>query len=242
MKKSIPAILATLLVTQHINAVEINENFSATIGIQALSEYRRSGLDLSNGDPVVQTSASINHKKSGLSLELFASNYDVSTETQAELSYGLGYFHAFSDKNYLYSALSRIHYPKQSEWNQSEIYLHYFLHGLTVDFYQDFYDEKGGPKPQYRYLGYKHYLPYDMSVWAKVGYNDIDSKLYDADGSTRSTYIARSVKVTKMWKEPGLEFSLTYSDTDMSKHECLYYMGYENKCDSAVVFGVKKEF
>lgn len=242
MQKKIILSVAILAMLPYANAVEINEDFSAIIGIKAVSEYRRSGLDVSDGKPAIQTTASINHKKSNLSLNLFASNYDVGTETKSELAYSLGYFKAFGEDSYIYTSIGQTHYPKQSEWNMIEYVFNGNYKGFTLDIVKDWSTEDKGTNPIYRYVGYMHHFPQDISLWARIGYNDLDTNLYSADGSTRQTFIARNVELKKKWKKADIDFTLTYVDTDFSDNECIYYMGYVEKCEPRFVFGAKKEF
>lgn len=242
MQKQIILPLILMGTLPHANAVEINKDFTANIEIKAVSEYRRSGLDVSDGKPAIQTSASFLHNKSGFSFDLFSSNYDVGTEAKMELSYALGYTKFFNEKSYLATSIGKVYYPKSSQSNQIEYKFHGFYKGFTFDFVQDWSTEDNGANPQYRYIGYKYNFPFDISLWARIGYNDLDTNLYAADGSTRHTFFARNIELKKKWKKADIDFTITYVDTDFSDNECLYYMGYVEKCEPRFVFGAKKEF
>ncbi|MGK9156179.1 TorF family putative porin [Acinetobacter radioresistens] len=242
MQKRIILSTTILLILPYANAVEINKDFSATIGIKAVSEYRRSGLDVSDGKPAIQTTTSIKHNKSNISLNFQTSNYDVGTEAKSELAYTLGYFKVFGEKAYIYTSIGQTHYPKQSESNMIEYVFNGNYKGFTLDIVKDWSTADKGTNPIYRYVGYIQYFPQDISLWARIGYNDLDTNLYSSDGSTRQTFFARNVELKKKWKKADIDFTLTYVDTDFSENECIYYMGYVEKCEPRFIFGVKKEF
>ncbi|KYQ81492.1 hypothetical protein AWW73_13050 [Acinetobacter lactucae] len=236
-KKLIIVFLSFTATSPLVQAVEINKDLNLNLTATAMSEYRRSGFDLSDGKPVVQGLVSLAHK-SGWDISAQISNYDVVVvPAKYEIAYTAGYFHAFNEKVYVYSSLGQTIYPNWADGNVTEWFISANAYGA---FFNYFYDWGKNSNAQYRYIGYKYNFPNDVWLDMRYGYNDVGIQLKNENGDIRHNYSTRKVELGKKYND--ISYTLAYADTDLTNSECTQIMAYGDKCSSTVVFGIKKTF
>lgn len=237
-KKILPfVVLSCIANSTLVQAVEINKDLNLNFTATAMSEYRRSGFDLSDGKPVVQGLVSLAHK-SGWDISAQISNYDVTvTPAKYEIAYTVGYFHPFTEKVYVYSSIGQTVLPNWADGNVTEWFISANAYGAFFNYY---YDWGKYSDAQYRYIGYKYNFPKNVWLDMRYGYNDLGMQLINEDGDIRHNYSTRKVELGKKYN--GIDYTLTYVDTDLTNSECTQIMAFGDKCSATVVFGIKKTF
>ncbi len=238
MLKNIAFLLSIGAITlpSTVQAVELNKDFNLDFSVGVYSHYESESVDQSDSKPVIQTALNLSHT-SGFNLFGQVSNFDIETAAKYEIFYALGYYHPFNDNIYLYSYIGQIKYPNYSILNVTEGYLKGSAYGAYFEYA---YDWGKISNIQYRHLGYKYDFPKDVWLDIRLGNNDLGYDLVNNSGGSRQTYNLRRVELGKKYK--GIDYTLTYSDTDMDETECTYAIGLKDKCDAAVAFGIKKTF
>lgn len=220
------------------HAIEINESTNAYLTINLLSDYRSNGMSQTQGDPAVQSELSILHD-SGALVGFWASSVDFGTKTRLETGGYAGIFKQLNDDISVTATIGRFIYPKNSSYSLNEFYGALTYKNLKYTFIYDF-DMEDAPNAKYQYLGYTFSTPYDTSLLLEVGYHDVGEILYSSDGDTRNNYTTRKVSLKK--NIVGIDWSISYIDTDLSKTECLYTIGTAESCSAGLVFGASKTF
>lgn len=220
------------------NAIEISESTNAYLTVNVLSDYRSNGISQTQGDPAVQSELAILHE-SGAIVGLWASNVDYGTKTRIETGGYFGLSKQLTDDLSITATLGRFIYPKNSSYSTDEFYGLVTYKNFRYNFIYDF-NQEDAPNAKYQYLGYTFETPYDTTLYLEVGYHDVGDVLYNSQGDVRSQYTTRKASL----KKPlfGVDWSITYIDTDISKTECLYNIGDENSCSAGIVFGASKTF
>lgn len=220
------------------HAIEINDSTNAYLTVNLLSDYRNNGISETQGDPAVQTELAVLHD-SGALVGLWASNVDYGTKTRLKTCGYFGVSKQLTDDLSVTATLGRYIYPKNSTYAINEFYGLVTYKNLRYNFIYDF-DKEDVPNSKYQYLGYTIATPYDTSLYLEVGYHDVGDVLFSSSGDVRSQYTTRKVSLKKPLY--GIDWSITYIDTDLSETECLYKVGDENSCSAGIVFGASKTF
>ncbi|WP_298190934.1 TorF family putative porin [uncultured Pseudomonas sp.] len=222
-------------------AVELNDQLDLSLNVTALSDYRSRGQSQTLGDPALQASATLAHSN-GLYLGAWTSNVDFGFDYKArqEVDYYAGYYWQMSADVSLDMGYVHYSYPRQSNFNFAETYGILSAYGVSLglQYADDFTDNQSY---LWSYLGYATTLPADVGLnlrYGKVDYKD--PVLVSNSGSSRSNYNEWEVKLDRDLM--GLNWSLSYVDSDMSKAECLNYLGFDDICGAAVVAGISKDF
>lgn len=222
-------------------AVELNDQLDLSLNVTALSDYRSRGQSQTLGDPALQASATLAHSN-GLYLGAWTSNVDFGFDykTRQEVDYYAGYYWQMSAEVSLDMGYVHYSYPRQSNFNFAETYGILSAYGVSLglQYADDFTDNQSY---LWSYLGYATTLPADVGLnlrYGKVDYKD--PVLVSNSGSSRSNYNEWEVKLDRDLM--GLNWSLSYVDSDMSKAECLNYLGFDDICGAAVVAGISKDF
>lgn len=247
MKKLICSVLACAAFSPLAgNALPLNDDFSllGTLGIY--SDYRSRGISQTQGDPAVQASATLLHNATGLYVGAWTSNVDFGygLKTRQELDYYAGWYYQINDNVSLDSGYVKYSYPKEGQFNQSEWYSTLSAYGFkaSVNYSND--APIAGRKDQstlYSYVGYETQLPFEVGLELRYGINDYKDPVWiDNNGSGRDSYHEWEVKLSR--ELLSLNWSLSYVDTDLSKAECMNYLGFDDECSASVVAGVSKKF
>lgn len=232
------ALLAPWTLTQ---AIPLNDDFSVALEAGVLSDYRSRGISQTQGDPALQGSATLMHA-SGLYAGVWSSNVDFGygSQTRQELDYYAGYYWQASDAVSLDAGWFKYTYPREGGLNYSEYYAKLSVHGAFVGGYYS-PDLSGEQSMLYSYLGYATTLPLEVGLELRYGVADYKDPVWiSAGGASRDSYDEWEVKLSRTLF--GLDWSLSYVDTDLSAAECANYMGFDDVCSATVVAGVGKSF
>jgi uncharacterized protein (TIGR02001 family) len=236
------AVAATscLLSPLGAQAIELTPDLNLTVGLGVFSEYRSLGISQTQGNPALQMDATLLHS-SGFLLGLWSSNVDDGnlTKVYREDGYSAGYYHDFSDKVNVFVSLSRYEYPKQAAYDTNEIYAVANAYGFRAGYIYDF-DVKDLPNLQGYFAGYNFSLPYETNLYVKYGLTDYNFDIVSSSGNTRRTYNDWEATLTK--KVFGVDWTLSYVDTDLSKGECMYLAGKDDLCSAGLIVGARKVF
>lgn len=243
MKNAVKLIAASVLLAPWTltQAVELNEDFTLALEAGLYSDYRSRGISQTLGDPALQGSATLMHS-SGLYVGVWSSNVDFGygAPTRQELDYYAGYYWQATDDISLDVGYFDYNYPKQGSLNYREFYAKLVAHGFSIGGY--YADDLGGKDAMlYSYVGYDSTLPYDIGLALRYGNADYKDPVWiSANGRGRDSYDEWEVKLSK--ELVGLNWSLSYIDTDLSASECTNYTGFDDLCSATVVVGVSKSF
>ena len=245
MKKLALALALTPLLTPSAQALELNKEFNLDLTLSALSDYRPRGISYTQGDPALQFDALLSSNSTGLYAGVWSStvDYGYGSKVRQEIDYYAGWYVPLSERVALDLGFVKYSYPRGSGDNSSETYAMLSAYGFTLAAQYSDNAIYGGKENSYLYswLGYKTKLPYDIDLSARLGQVDYkDGLLFSKNGKTRDAYREWEVKFTKAFV--GLNWSVAYVDSDLSKHECLYISGFEDTCSADAVFSVSKSF
>lgn len=240
MEKILIAFFQALIVVAPLTAgaVEINDDLTLNITPGIVSDYRSMGVSASLGNPAIQMDASLFHS-SGAFVGLWGSSVDYGTKTRFKQGYYVGYYKQINEDIDVSASLARYEYLKEAAFDTNEFYgvvnFHKFRYGFIYD-----YDGKVAPNAAFHFVGYNVPLPYDANLYFQYGYNDLNLDYVSNDGSTRQTYRNWQVALSK--KILGIDWSVSYEDTDIHDDECENFYGRDTVCAATVVFGAKKTF
>lgn len=232
MKKT---LLATALLSASTAALaEFSGNVTVT------TDYVFRGISQTDRDPAMQGSLDYNHE-SGFYAGLWGSNVSFLEGNSVELDYYAG-FGGDLTGGVAYD-VGAVYYdypggnlgPGEPDPEYYEIYA-----GLSGDvgpatvtgiiwYSPDYYYETGDAF--YYELGAEFGLPADYGLNVHVGYQTIDKAGFFE--TQEDSYMDWSVGITKSYAD--LDFSLTYTDTDLSTADCG-----GDICDDTVVFSIGK--
>jgi uncharacterized protein (TIGR02001 family) len=225
-------------------AIVLNDDFSLLVDVNLASDYRSRGISQTQGDPALQVGATLAHS-SGLYVGAWTSNVDFGggLKTRQEIDYYGGWLWQATDDVSLDLGYLKYTYPKESQFNQSEVYGVLSLYGvkLGVDYSNDAPGIESKQNSLYSYVGYERELPYGVGL--KLRYGDMDFKdpqLYSSSGEAEDSYREWEVKLTH--ELVGVTLGLSYVDTDLSKSQCASNWGFEDVCSATVVASVSKSF
>ncbi len=225
-------------------AIVLNDDFSVLVDLTLASDYRSRGISQTLNDPAVQAGATLTHS-TGLYVGAWISNVDFGggLKTRQELDYYAGWFWEATDAVNLDLGYLRYTYPKDSEFNQSEVYGIFSVYGVKLGaYYSD--DAPGIDSKQnslYSYVGYETQLPYDTGLKLRYGNMDFkDPRLFTSSGHGEESYREWEVKLTH--ELAGVLLGLSYIDTDLSKSQCTSNWGYDDLCSATAVASVSKTF
>ncbi|WP_166361237.1 TorF family putative porin [Pseudomonas akapageensis] len=254
-----PALKAIVLASLALaplaaQALVLSDDFTLIIDLAAVSDYRSRGISQTLGDPAAQFGLTLAHS-SGLYAGAWTSNVDFgksideegnefSFKTRQEVDYYAGYFWQMSDQISLDLGYLKFTYPKESQFNQSEVYATLEAYGveLAAKYSNDMENVFGKNQDTlYTYVGYKTTLPAEVGLELRYGRNDFqDQAFVSGDGGSRSSYREWEAKLTRDFV--GVTWGLSYIDTDLSQSECASWYGYGDLCTATVVASASKTF
>jgi uncharacterized protein (TIGR02001 family) len=230
MKKTLIAT-TVLAATSTAAMAEISGNVALS------SDYVWRGISQTDNQMAISGGFDYAHD-SGLYIGTWASNvnsdfFDNETDPQIELDIYAGYAGEFGAIGYDLGFTEYI-YPGSSDINTLELYAggsYGFtdtVSGAAKYYYSDDFFDTGDSAWRIE-AGVDVGLPQDFSLSALVGKND--GEFFDGGFD----YVDYSIGVSKPFV--GLDFGLTYTDTDLDDSDC---QPYDNICDGRVVFSVSK--
>ncbi|MDD2058788.1 TorF family putative porin [Pseudomonas sp. GD03860] len=243
--RTIFTVAGLLLAPLTSQALTLSDDFSLELTLDAVSDYRSRGVSQTLGDPALQAGATLIHG-SGLYLGAWTSNVDYGFDykTRQEVDYYAGWYWQATDAISLDLGYLKYSYPKEGQFNMSEVYAILDLYGvkLGANYSSDTPNAFGEDQDTlYSYLGYSFTLPADVGVELRVGYNDVkDPAFWATNGDNRDAYYEWEVKLTRAFF--GVTWGLSYIDTDLKKSECMSWYGYDDLCSATLVASASKTF
>ncbi|TNE77568.1 MAG: hypothetical protein EP334_06500 [Gammaproteobacteria bacterium] len=252
-KKSL--IATSIAVTLPVVA-NVAQAFETSANVTLTSDYKFRGISQNDTEIAVQGGFDVAFD-SGFYAGIWGSqvdfDYESSEDANLELDYYVGYSGDITDNlsfdvGYLY-----YDYPGSDgiefdltgtrDFDYQEVYASLSYQDLTVGFaYSDDYWLETGDF-YYVYADYGFELPGGFSLGLHYGYNDFeyaddDSKAKDREQAFLSdgedSYSDYSITLSKSYV--GLDFSVSWVDTDLDDDECWG----TNWCDSSVIFAISK--
>lgn len=237
-KLSLALSTTTLFTLSGVAAAETVDGplgkFDVSMTATLASDYIWRGQSQTAGEAAIQGSLDVAHE-SGLYAGVWASNVDDeafpgnTSGADIEVDYYVGYGYGFTDDVSVDLQLAKYTYPQASEWNGYEVIPSISAYGFTLGYK---YGVETGVHPTYTWLGYEYELPYEVTAFASYGMTD--SKAGGEDYKDWSIGMGKTIA--------GLDFSLTYTDTDIDGDVCEATYGKDDYCDSNLTVAVSKSF
>ena len=234
--------LSSLPLSSH--AIPLNDNFAVLVDLTLATDYRTRGISQTQNEPALQAGLTLAHS-SGLYLGAWSSNVDYGggLKTRQEVDYYGGWLWQATEDGSLDLGYIKYAYPKESQFNQSEVYGIIGAYGVKLAAYYSS-DAPGIDSQQsslYSYVSYATELPFDSGLKLRYGNMDFkDPHLYSASGDEEESYREWEVKLTH--NLAGVLLGLSYIDTDLSQTQCLSNWGFKDVCTATVVASVSKSF
>jgi uncharacterized protein (TIGR02001 family) len=223
--------------------------FETSANVTLATDYKFRGISQTDTSPAVQGGFDVAFD-SGFYVGMWGSNVDFAKSLELDF-YG-GYGGDITEDLSFDVGVIYYDYPgtedtvrtfETVEDDYTELYGSLSFGDATVGvaYSDDYYLETG--EFWYIYGDYSFSLPYEMTLDLHYGYNSFeydsnDSKLKDAERAFLSdgedSYSDYSITIGKSWQ--GLDFSLSWIDTDLDDEECFD----TSWCDSSVVFAISK--
>lgn len=226
-------------------ALPIHDDFALDIDLAAVNDYRSRGISQTQGDPAAQADVMLSHA-SGLYLGAWTSNVDFGfdSKTRQEVDYYGGWAWQMSEHANLDLGYIQYTYPKESGFNQSELYAILDVQGFKLAAYYSTDSSTQYGKDQdslYTWVGYHTVLPLEVGLELRYGLVDFkDPSYWTQSGQSRESYREWEAKLSRDFL--GLTWRLSYMDTDLSQAECASSYGFDDVCSATVVAGVSKHF
>lgn len=200
---------------------------------------------MSLGDPAAQLQATLIHS-SGAYAGLWTSNVDfgMGLKTRWEQDFYAGYFAQFNENISLDVGYLKYTYIKEGQFNQTETYAIIKAYGFSFgNYYSDDLKSYIGKDQDtlYSYLSYSREIVDQVGLEVRYGRFDFkDDVFFSNSGKARSDYHEWEAKLTR--NAFGVDWGLSYIDTDLSESECASYYGYTDICTATVVVSVGRTF
>ncbi|MDH4582053.1 hypothetical protein E8F20_09205 [Pseudomonas sp. BN415] len=238
-------LLALALAPFACQAVQLSDDLSLQVDLALASDYRTRGISQTQNDPAAQAGATLLHS-SGLYAGAWTSNVDFGfgLKTRQEVDYYAGWYWQATDDVSLDLGYIKYSYPKEGQFNQSEVYAILGAYGFkfAAQYSNDaknFFGEK--QDTLYSYVSYETTLPLEVGLKLRYGRNDFKDPLFWSTGGTSSDdYREWEAKLTRDFI--GATWGIAYVDTDLSQSECASYYGFTDVCSSTWVASVSKRF
>lgn len=207
--------------------------FDISMNVGLASDYLYRGISQTQGNGAIQGGLDVAHE-SGLYVGTWASNVDFGGKASVEFDYFLGFAGSLGEELSYDLGWIKYAYPGESLLNFSETYASLSAYGASLGaaYSSDF---GGSDSTLYAYLGYEHSLPYDIGLALQYGRYDFKQATFN---SGKSAYNDWSVGLSKTLA--GLDFALTYTDTNLGSSDCAGFAGKKDYCDANVTVSVSK--
>lgn len=211
--------------------------FDVSMNVALTTDYMFRGISQTQNDGAIQGGLDVVHD-SGLYAGVWGSNVDFGGDASVEFDYYAGFSNNITDALSYDVGWIKYDYPGEAALNFSEFYGSLSAYGFTVgvNYSDDFADDN---TTLYSYLGYEYALPYEIGLGLQVGNYDFkDPTFVSNSGSTDDSYVDWSVGLSKTLA--GIDFGLTYTDTNLSSSECANFAGDSDYCDASLVLSLSK--
>lgn len=209
--------------------------FDVSMNVGLASDYIFRGISQTQGNGAIQGGLDVVHE-SGLYVGTWASNVDFGDDVDGnvEFDYYVGFGNEITENVSYDLGWIKYAYPGNSSLNFSEYYGSLTAYGFTVGgAYSD--DFGGDDSTLYSYVGYEYTLPYEIGLALQYGKYDFKDATF---ASGEDSYNDWSIGLTKTLA--GLDFGLTYTDTDLSDSDCTGFIGKDDYCGANFVLSVSK--
>jgi uncharacterized protein (TIGR02001 family) len=247
------SLIATSIALTMPLAANVAQAFETSANVTLATDYKFRGISQTDTSPAVQGGFDIAFD-TGIYAGIWGSNVDFAKSM--ELDYYVGFAADLNDTVSYDVGFVYYDYPgtpdtdrtwmggsESVEDDYAEIYASVSAFDATLGFAysDDYYLETG--EFYYVYLDYGFELPAGFSVGLHYGYNDFEYADDDSDAKDAASafltdgedsYSDYSITLGKSWQ--GLDFALSWIDTDLDDDECFD----TSWCDSSVVFSVSK--
>ena len=239
------AIASSMLVAASTaTAEDVGHGFDVSMNVTLTTDYVWRGISQTQGEPAIQGGLDVSHE-SGFYVGTWASNVDFEGDASAELDFYAGYGMDITED--ISWDIGYIMYTYTDASNDGadfdEVYTSVSGYGATVGVAYS----TDTPTPTdngsmsseaatYWFVGYETDLPfwglglslrsggYDFSGDSVLG-NSVDyNEIFVGLGKT-------------MW---GVDWELSYTDTDLSSGDCRAFAGQASFCDANVILSVSK--
>ncbi|MDE3739758.1 TorF family putative porin [Pseudomonas resinovorans] len=238
-------LLALTLAPFACQAVQLNDDFAVQIDLTLASDYRTRGISQTQNDPAAQGGATLLHS-SGLYAGAWTSNVDFGfgLKTRQEVDYYVGWYWQATDDVNLDLGYIKYSYPKESQFNMSEVYAILGAYGFQAGAYysNDASTVFGEDQDSlYTYVGYQTTLPLEVGLELRYGHVDFkDPMFWSNNGTSSDDYREWQAKLTRDFI--GATWGIAYVDTDLSESECASNYGFTDVCTATWVASVSKSF
>jgi uncharacterized protein (TIGR02001 family) len=253
------SLIATSIALTMPLAANVAQAFETSANVTLTTDYKFRGISQSDTAPAIQGGFDVGFE-SGFYAGIWGSSVDFDTndgsdvaDASMELDYYAGFAGDLTDSlsydvgyiYYDYPTSNETEFPLtgKRDLDYQEFYASLSFNDLTVGFaYSDDYWLETGDF-YYVYADYGFELPAGFSLGLHYGYNDFEYADDDSDPKDQEqaflfdgedSYSDYSITLSKSYV--GLDFSLSWVDTDLDDDEC----GGTDWCDSSVVFSVSK--
>lgn len=238
-------LLGLLLTPLACQAVQLNDSLAVQLDLSLVSDYRSRGISQTQNNPAIQAGATLQHA-SGLYIGTWTSNVDFGydSRTRQEVDYFAGWYWEASEAVNLDLGYLKYSYPKQNEYNQSEVYAALSVYGVKLGgYYSNDASNAYGDKQDtfYSYLGYETLLPLDVGLKLRYGHMDYkDPTFWSRNEESTNSYNEWEVKLVRDFI--GVTWGLSYVDTSLSKTQCASSYGFKDVCSASLIASVSKLF
>ncbi len=243
--RTLLALAGLALAPLSAHALPLNDDFSLQIDLAALSDFRSRGISMTLGDPAAQAGATLLHG-SGLYAGAWTSNVDFGFDfkTRQEIDLYAGYYWQISDAVSLDLGYTTYSYPKESQFNQSELYALLDAYGIQLGaYYSNDTPSLFGEDQDtlYSYVGYQTRLPAKLDLTLRYGRMDYkDPLIWSRNGASSESYNEWEAKLSRDLL--GVTWGLSYVDSDLSQSECSSLYGFTDICSATLVASLSKTF
>lgn len=225
---------ATLMGTSTAIAWESEDGQHAvTANVLVGSNYIFRGISQTDNTPTIQGGLDYGHA-TGFYAGTWGSNVDFGEGDDAKSEFNIygGYANEFGDSGIGYDVgVLRYLYPGVAgDFDFNEVYagLSYSIFSFGVAHSSNFLNS--GEDGTYYNLGFEYSLPYEITLSAAVGYQDLDSAI----GESYTDYL---IGVSKNFAD--LDFAITWTDTDSDGED---FAADPDWADNNFTFSVSKSF
>lgn len=235
---TLAAAIASALTASLVQAETVSTaagDFDVSMNASLTTNYVWRGVSQTRNNGAIQGGLDVAHD-SGLYVGVWGSNVDFDSEASVEFDYYAGFGGNITDDVSYDLGYNTYTYPDQSSLDFAEYYGSVSAYGFTLgaNYSNDFTGFGGSDATLYTYVGYEYSLPMDIGLALQYGNYDFKD---DLSVGGDDSYNDWSVGLTK--ELAGLEFGLTYTDTNLSGADQAFF-GKNDFSDANVTLSVSK--
>lgn len=246
MKKQLSTVVVASVMVfggSSVSAEDIGAGFDLSGNVALGSDYIWRGVSQSQGKGAIQGGVDLTHS-SGFYLGTWASNVDFDGAASSEWDYYLGYGFEAGPVAFDLGHLAYT-YVDNNSLNFQETYASMSVVGISAGVnYTHSGLNNAGESWSYLWLGYDIELPGEVGLSLVVGEYDYKDEVFTHVSSTgfakasESRYQNYGITLSKSYKT--FDFSVSYTDTNLTDSECGNWAGKADFCDGNVTLMVSK--